>query len=271
MAIPDASPESAGDLAASLVAPLEAVLFASPEPMSVPALARVFGWTEEGADGAASAPESAPEARDTEASPAAPAVTDTPAAEAAPAAPPVEAPKKRRGRNPNGTSGSAGSSRQGAPDPRIEALKQALVILADRTAADGRGVRLAEVAGGWQFLSREEYFPLIQKVAKTRAEEKLSPAVIETLSVVAYKQPVTRADVDAIRGAQSGPHIRTLMDKGLVRVAGRADLPGSPFTYGTTRLFLKHFGLRTARDLPDPKDLARVLAEQGRSAERAPS
>ena len=135
-------------------------------------------------------------------------------------------------------------------------------ILTDKTAEDGRGVVLAPVAGGYQFMTRDVYFPYVQKVAKTREQERLGPAAIETLAVVAYKQPVTRAEVDAVRGVACGPILRSLMDRGLVRVSGRAELPGAPIQYGTTRRFLKHFGLKSTRDLPDPKELPRLLAER---------
>lgn len=144
----------------------------------------------------------------------------------------------------------------------LEDIKAALALLEEQTAVDGRGISLVPVAGGYQFLTREEHFPFVQKVAKTRQEEKLTPASIETLAVIAYKQPVTRAEVDAVRGVASGPIVRTLMDRGLVRVTGRAQLPGSPFQYGTTKRFLKHFGLKSTRDLPDPKELPRMLAER---------
>ncbi len=143
-----------------------------------------------------------------------------------------------------------------------DVLAQALEILKERTNADGRGILLTEVAGGWQFLTREDCFPYVRRIARTQREEKLTPAAIETLAVVAYKQPVTRAEVDAIRGVASGPLVRSLMDRGLVKVTGRAELPGAPFQYGTTRQFLKHFGLKSSRDLPGPKELGKLLGER---------
>ncbi|MAG57298.1 MAG: SMC-Scp complex subunit ScpB [Planctomycetes bacterium] len=146
-------------------------------------------------------------------------------------------------------------------DVAKESLQASLELLRERTAEPGRGVLLVEVAGGWQFLTREEYFAWVRRIAKTRAEERITPAAIETLSVIAYKQPVTRAEIDAVRGVASGPLVRSLMDRGLVRVVGRAELPGSPFLYGTTKQFLEHFGLKSVRDLPDPKELGRLLAE----------
>jgi segregation and condensation protein B len=141
-------------------------------------------------------------------------------------------------------------------------IQGAMQLLAERTASEGRGIILAEVAGGWQFLTREECFPYVSRVARARAEESLSPATIETLAIVAYKQPVTRAEVDAIRGAQSGHLLRVLIDRGLVRTTGRASLPGAPFQYGTTRQFLRHFGLKGLEELPGADDLKRLAAER---------
>ena len=145
-------------------------------------------------------------------------------------------------------------------DPAL--IQEALATLADRTQGADRGIVLAQVAGGWQFLTREDCFPYVSRVAKTRAEEALSPATIETLAIVAYKQPVTRAEVDAIRGASSGPLLRVLIERGLVRTTGRASLPGNPFQYGTTRQFLRHFGLNGLEELPGADDLKRLAAER---------
>jgi segregation and condensation protein B len=142
------------------------------------------------------------------------------------------------------------------------AIQEGMQLLGERTRGEDRGIVLAEVAGGWQFLTREEVFPYVSRVARARAEESLSPATIETLAIVAYKQPVTRAEVDAIRGAQSGHLLRILIDRGLVRTTGRASLPGSPFQYGTTRQFLRHFGLKGLEELPGADDLKRLAAER---------
>ncbi len=143
-----------------------------------------------------------------------------------------------------------------------DVLAEALEILKEQTNTENRGILLTEVAGGWQFLTREDCFPYVRRIARTQREEKLTPASIETLAVVAYKQPVTRAEVDAIRGVASGPLVRSLMDRGLVKVTGRAELPGAPFQYGTTRQFLKHFGLKSSRDLPGPEELGKLLGER---------
>ena len=95
----------------------------------------------------------------------------------------------------------------------------------------------------------------VQGLVGTRREEKITRAALETLAIIAYKQPLARSEVDAIRGVGCGQLIRILMDKKLVKVVGREDLPGRPFLYGTTTFFLEHFGLRGVKDLPKGDDL----------------
>ena len=143
----------------------------------------------------------------------------------------------------------------------VGALIEALELLTKRTASGERGVVLAQVAGGWQFLTREAFWPFVSRTAKTRAEERLPPAAIATLAIVAYKQPVTRAEVDAVRGAITAPHLRTLVERGLIKTVGRADAPGQPIQYGTTKTFLRRFGLKSAGDLPGLDDLKRLAQE----------
>jgi segregation and condensation protein B len=147
-------------------------------------------------------------------------------------------------------------------DVTWEAIEEALEELRRRSEGPDRGVQLVEVGGGWQLLTRPEFFPYVRRTGRESREEKLSPAALETLSVIAYDQPITRARVDGIRGVASGTLIRQLMDRRLVKVSGRENTPGSPFLYGTTRRFLEHFGLRSLRDLPDPEQATRILGEQ---------
>jgi segregation and condensation protein B len=143
----------------------------------------------------------------------------------------------------------------------VQAILDALDLLTRRTAGEERGVVLAQVAGGWQFLTREEHWPYVARTGKARAEERLTPAAIETLAIVAYKQPVTRAEVDAVRGSISAPHLRTLVERGLIKTVGRAEAPGQPFQYGTTKNFLRRFGLRSPAELPGLDELKRLAAE----------
>jgi segregation and condensation protein B len=116
--------------------------------------------------------------------------------------------------------------------------------------ADGTAFRVEEIAGGFQLLTRPQYHPWLLRLRQTGHDLRLSPAGMETLAVIAYKQPITRAEVEQVRGVQVGELIRVLMEKGLVRVAGRHDSLGRPQLYATTRQFLQAFGLKSLRDLP---------------------
>lgn len=119
-----------------------------------------------------------------------------------------------------------------------------------------RSYRIEEIAGGFQILTLPEFSKWVGLLTRSQIESRLSKAALETLAIIAYKQPVLRAEVDAIRGVQSGQIIRTLMDKGLVRITGRKEVPGRPMLHGTTSKFLEAFGLRAAGDLPKMDDFA---------------
>lgn len=118
-----------------------------------------------------------------------------------------------------------------------------------------RSFEIIEIAGGLQLMSRPEYKEYISELYKERRMEKLSPSAVETLSIVAYRQPILRATVDDIRGVQSGPLLRSLQERGLIKVVGRQNVPGRPILYGTSRLFLDHFGLKSLKDLPKSAEL----------------
>ncbi len=116
-----------------------------------------------------------------------------------------------------------------------------------------RGFRLAEIAGGWQFLTPEEYAPYIEKLYNPRSQQ-LSRAALETLAIVAYRQPVTRLEIDNIRQVKSDAVLNKLMEKALVKEVGRREGPGRPILYGTTREFLAAFGLASLAELPPLTD-----------------
>jgi segregation and condensation protein B len=120
---------------------------------------------------------------------------------------------------------------------------------------DGSAFQVEELAGGYQLLTRPAYHPWLVRLRHGPGELKLSPAARETLTIVAYRQPITRADVENIRGVQSGEVLRQLMEKGLLRIAGRDDTLGRPVLYGTTKKFLQVFGLKSLRDLPQVGEL----------------
>ncbi len=115
---------------------------------------------------------------------------------------------------------------------------------------DGSAFQVEELAGGFQLLTRAEYHPWLVRLRRTGHELRLSAAARETLAIVAYRQPIMRADIEGIRGVQCGEVLRQLMEKGLVRLAGRHESLGRPVLYGTTKKFLQLFGLKSLRDLP---------------------
>lgn len=120
-----------------------------------------------------------------------------------------------------------------------------------------RGFTIEQVAGGFQMMTRPDYAEYVAELSSGSSMGKLSQAALETLAVVAYKQPVTRADIEVIRGVQAGPLLRTLLHKGLVRITGRAEVIGRPLLYGTTRKFMEHFGLKSLNELPKVEELPR--------------
>jgi segregation and condensation protein B len=117
-----------------------------------------------------------------------------------------------------------------------------------------RCFRVEQVAGGYQLLTLPEYGDFLKKLHQKEADAKLTKAALETLAIVAYKQPILRVDVEAIRGVACGETIRSLMEKHLVKIAGRAEEPGRPILYGTTKRFLELFGLNSLKDLPQSED-----------------
>jgi segregation and condensation protein B len=116
--------------------------------------------------------------------------------------------------------------------------------------ADGSAFGVEELAGGYQLLTRPQYHPWLVRLRRTGHDLRLSPAALEALAVIAYRQPVTRAEVERVRGVGCGELVRVLMERGLVRTAGRDDSLGRPALYATTRRFLRAFGLNTLADLP---------------------
>jgi segregation and condensation protein B len=119
----------------------------------------------------------------------------------------------------------------------------------------GRAFRIEQVAGGWQVLTLPEYADVLAALHKTKSQGRLSPAALETLSIVAYKQPVLRADLESIRGVACGETLRSLMERHLVKIVGRAEEIGRPMLYGTTKQFLEVFGLASLKDLPKVEEL----------------
>jgi segregation and condensation protein B len=121
---------------------------------------------------------------------------------------------------------------------------------------DDSAFQVEELGGGYQLLTRPDFHPWLARVRRLNVDLRLSGSARETLAIVAYRQPIGRAEVEGIRGVQCGEVLRQLMEKGLLRITGRDDSLGRPVLYGTTRRFLQYFGLNTLRDLPQVKELA---------------
>lgn len=152
----------------------------------------------------------------------------------------------------------------------------ALVDLRAQLEDENRGIQLREVAGGWRLYTHPVYHELIERYVLSWDTRKLSQAAMETLAIVAYSQPITRAGVASVRGVSSDSSINSLVEKGLVREAGTEDAPGNPTLYATTRTFLEKFGLRSTADLPDiaeyaPDDETRAFIRERLSATRSDS
>lgn len=122
--------------------------------------------------------------------------------------------------------------------------------LGERYAERGSALQVVEVGGGYRMVTRPEVAPWLVRLARSRSRARLSRPALETLAIVAYRQPASRPEIDAVRGVNSEGVLENLMDKRMIRIAGRKDAPGRPFLYETTREFLVAFGLRDLSDLP---------------------
>jgi segregation and condensation protein B len=132
--------------------------------------------------------------------------------------------------------------------------------LNEKYKTNGNAFRIEQIASGWQMLTLSPYNHWLKKLLRVRSDNKLSAAAMETLAIIAYKQPVIRADIEVIRGVAAGEMIRSLAYKGLVKIVGRAEVLGRPMLYGTTKKFLEIFGLNTLKDLPKIEELKKPPA-----------
>lgn len=145
------------------------------------------------------------------------------------------------------------------PDASPAALAMALDELRRAYDTGGHGVELVEIGGGWQILTRPELTESIERAQLAVRPQRLSSAALETLAIIAYRQPIGRGDVEEIRGVSVGGMLRTLLERGLIEVVGRAEGLGRPLLYGTTPAFLEHFALRHLGELPRADELAVAL------------
>ncbi len=139
--------------------------------------------------------------------------------------------------------------------------------LRDEYRRADHGVALVEVAGGYQLTTVPEAAPWVRKLSAAKAPPRLSKPALETLAIVAYKQPLTRPEIESLRGVDVAGVVKTLMDRRLVKIVGRKDVPGRPMMFGTTREFLHAFGLKDLSDLPTLRDFAEIARATDASAE----
>jgi segregation and condensation protein B len=137
------------------------------------------------------------------------------------------------------------------PNPEIE---DAIQALREKYQSEDFSFELVEIADGYQFLTKGAYHGLIGTYLKKKARKRLSRAALETLSIIAYKQPVTKTEMEKIRGVSCDYSIQKLLEKDLVTILGRDEGPGRPLLYGTSEKFMDYFGLKSLKDLPQPKD-----------------
>ena len=143
-----------------------------------------------------------------------------------------------------------------------EQVEGLIAELKQEYEAEERAFGIFEIAGGFQILTRSEYASILERYDTVPVTTRLSPAALETLAIIAYRQPVGRAEVEDIRGVGAGGVLKTLLERNLVEVVGRGEGLGRPLLYGTTRYFLEHFGFRSLDELPKSDELAVVLAER---------
>jgi len=145
---------------------------------------------------------------------------------------------------------------EATPEQIVEQVRALQGEYSDR----GAGIMLSEVAGGYQLATRPEHFGWIRKFKAVKVSSKLSKPALETLAIVAYKQPITRTEVEAVRGVNIGGIMRNLMERRLVKIVGKKDVPGKPMMYGTTLDFLQYFGLKDLSALPTLKEFQELEA-----------
>jgi segregation and condensation protein B len=149
-----------------------------------------------------------------------------------------------------------------------EEIRAAIDSIVAECRADGRGVELVLVAGGYQFRSRPELADYIRRLKRVKPA-RFSPSSLEALAIIAYRQPVTRAEIEYLRGVDSGGILKSLLDKKLIRIIGKKDIPGKPLIYGTTREFMETFSLKDLASLPTLREIEE-LADSGDDMDQVP-
>lgn len=222
-AVTDDAPATPAGIQPDQIGPaIEAILLTLDKPVPAARLAEALGLMP-------------PEQGESEAAPA----------EGEPAAP---KPRRRKGRSENPAGGEG----------PLAAIDNAIAELNRAYEATGRSFRIETVAGGYRIMTLPAFAPVLAAFHKARASARLSRAAIETLAIIAYKQPITRATLEAIRGVSCGEVLRSLMERRLVVIKGRAEELGRPILYGTSKEFLDAFGLSSLKDLPTATELQGV-------------
>lgn len=147
-------------------------------------------------------------------------------------------------------------------------IEASILVLQDRYSDDEYAYEVVSLGGGFQFLTKPAYQASISILLKQQSKKRLSTAALETLSIIAYKQPITKAGIEQIRGVGCDYAIQKLLDKSLVEIKGKDDTPGRPIIYGTSDQFMEYFGINRLQDLPTPKDFARLDNEIGANGEQ---
>lgn len=148
------------------------------------------------------------------------------------------------------------------PDSSLDAVEASLRELQERYEAESRGFCLAQAAGGWQLLTHPDLYPFVERFLEGKRRAKLSRAALETLAVIAYRQPVTRGELEDLRGVDCGGVLHTLIERDLVTIGGRSQAIGRPLLYKTTEKFLEHFGLMSLTDLPRLEEVDVLLSSE---------
>jgi len=148
----------------------------------------------------------------------------------------------------------------GDMDP--DQVKEAIAVLQEKFYGPGRALQICEIGGGYQICTRPEFHPWLKRITHYQVRRRLTRAALEVLAIIAYKQPITRYEIDEIRGVNSGYVLKGLLNKKLIRIAGRKECLGRPIVYGTGNEFLSYFGLKDLGQLPKDYELKEILAHE---------
>jgi len=150
-------------------------------------------------------------------------------------------------------------------------IEQAITELLETFVTNERGIQIIQAAGGYLFSTKPEHNSWIKRLLRLERKNRLSSAALETLSAIAYHQPITLAEISALRGVDSSHTLKTLLQKRLVKIVGRKKSPGNPLIYRTSEKFLAYFGLNNIKDLPSPEEMSKILEEENISEEDSPT